>query len=257
MNNSDSDSDWSDDEALISVFHSICDPSKELSTLQEAIEYDEENYQFFMLELIPVVDFYSALKFVNFCRRKVRDIRSSGNNESVGGMLKASILENVQLWDSSNDDDDDDDEQENILYKPVLESDGFLMNLDDVISMAKSKISSIDNEKSELELDDKDDELEDLRAQVSALQSQLSDAKTLIASLSSQVSDKVSIQNSSDHTVRMVPSKDNDTYYFTSYGHYGIHEQMLKDRVRTGAYESAICGNPNLFKGKTVLDVGW
>lgn len=36
----------------------------------------------------------------------------------------------------------------------------------------------------------------------------------------------------------------------------GIHEEMLKDSVRTGSYRSAIVNNPHLFKGKTVLDVG-
>jgi SAM-dependent methyltransferase len=36
----------------------------------------------------------------------------------------------------------------------------------------------------------------------------------------------------------------------------GIHEEMLKDTVRTGSYRNAIINNPHLFKGKTVLDVG-
>ena len=36
----------------------------------------------------------------------------------------------------------------------------------------------------------------------------------------------------------------------------GIHEEMLKDTVRTGSYRSAIVNNGHLFKGKTVLDVG-
>lgn len=31
---------------------------------------------------------------------------------------------------------------------------------------------------------------------------------------------------------------------------------MLKDTVRTGAYRNSILNNVNLFKGKTVLDVG-
>lgn len=36
----------------------------------------------------------------------------------------------------------------------------------------------------------------------------------------------------------------------------GIHEEMLKDSVRTGAYRNAILNNAKLFEGKTVLDVG-
>jgi protein arginine N-methyltransferase 1 len=45
-------------------------------------------------------------------------------------------------------------------------------------------------------------------------------------------------------------------YYFDSYAHYGIHEEMLKDTVRTEAYMNAILQNKHLFEGKVVLDVG-
>ena len=52
------------------------------------------------------------------------------------------------------------------------------------------------------------------------------------------------------------PGLTSDDYYFDSYAHYGIHQEMIKDSVRTDAYMKAICGNPQLFEGKTVLDVG-
>lgn len=45
-------------------------------------------------------------------------------------------------------------------------------------------------------------------------------------------------------------------YYFDSYSHFGIHEEMLKDRVRTRSYMKAIVDNKHLFKDKVVLDVG-
>ncbi|ELU42755.1 protein arginine N-methyltransferase [Rhizoctonia solani AG-1 IA] len=48
-------------------------------------------------------------------------------------------------------------------------------------------------------------------------------------------------------------SKD---YYADSYAHFGIHEEMLKDTVRTTSYRNAMYNNSHLFKGKTVLDVG-
>ena len=49
--------------------------------------------------------------------------------------------------------------------------------------------------------------------------------------------------------------KDPD-YYFDSYSHFNIHEDMLKDKNRTLAYMNAITKNPHLFKNKIVLDVG-
>lgn len=45
-------------------------------------------------------------------------------------------------------------------------------------------------------------------------------------------------------------------YYFDSYSHFGIHEEMLKDYTRTMAYKKAIVNNPQIFKDKVVLDVG-
>jgi len=48
-------------------------------------------------------------------------------------------------------------------------------------------------------------------------------------------------------------SKD---YYFDSYAHFGIHEEMLKDEVRTLTYRNSMWHNKHLFKDKVVLDVG-
>ncbi|KAL7716348.1 type I protein arginine methyltransferase [Entamoeba marina] len=46
----------------------------------------------------------------------------------------------------------------------------------------------------------------------------------------------------------------NEEYYWESYAHPGIHDEMLKDRHRTLAYKRAL--TPSLVKGKVVLDVG-
>jgi len=45
-------------------------------------------------------------------------------------------------------------------------------------------------------------------------------------------------------------------YYFDSYAHHAIHEEMLKDEVRTRTYQLAILENRHLFQDKIVLDVG-
>jgi len=58
--------------------------------------------------------------------------------------------------------------------------------------------------------------------------------------------------DSSVHANEMT-SKD---YYFDSYAHFGIHEEMLKDQVRTLTYRNSMYNNKHLFKGKVVLDVG-
>lgn len=49
--------------------------------------------------------------------------------------------------------------------------------------------------------------------------------------------------------------KDDD-YYFDGYSHFSIHQEMLKDTIRTKSYKKAVVDNPELFKDKIVLDVG-
>lgn len=41
-----------------------------------------------------------------------------------------------------------------------------------------------------------------------------------------------------------------DKVYFDSYAHLSIHEEMIKDRVRTDTYRRAILNNASDFKGK-------
>ncbi|OOQ82413.1 putative protein arginine N-methyltransferase [Penicillium brasilianum] len=55
---------------------------------------------------------------------------------------------------------------------------------------------------------------------------------------------------------RMVGAEHAEVRYFTSYDHHGIHEEMLKDDVRTRSYRDSIYQNRHIFKDKVVLDVG-
>lgn len=52
------------------------------------------------------------------------------------------------------------------------------------------------------------------------------------------------------------PKVGDKDYYFNSYSSFYIHEQMIKDTVRTESYRKAIEGNPEAFKDKIVLDIG-
>lgn len=46
------------------------------------------------------------------------------------------------------------------------------------------------------------------------------------------------------------PDRTSKDYYFDSYAHHAIHEEMLKDEVRTRTYEMAIMQNKHLFQDK-------
>ncbi|KAB2087836.1 hypothetical protein E1A91_A04G140600v1 [Gossypium mustelinum] len=52
------------------------------------------------------------------------------------------------------------------------------------------------------------------------------------------------------------PCTDFDMAYFHSYAHVGIHEEMIKDRVRTDTYRAAIMQHQSFIEGKVVMDVG-
>lgn len=47
-----------------------------------------------------------------------------------------------------------------------------------------------------------------------------------------------------------VDGRTSKDYYFDSYAHHAIHEEMLKDEVRTKTYEMAIMQNKHLFHDK-------
>ncbi len=53
--------------------------------------------------------------------------------------------------------------------------------------------------------------------------------------------------------INKMSSKD---CYLDSYAHFGIHEEMLRDKVLTITYRDSIYHNTHLFKNKIVLDVG-
>ncbi|KAJ0263883.1 protein arginine N-methyltransferase 3 [Hirschfeldia incana] len=44
--------------------------------------------------------------------------------------------------------------------------------------------------------------------------------------------------------------------YFGSYSSFGIHREMISDKVRTESYRDALLKNPSLMSGSVVMDVG-
>ena len=51
-------------------------------------------------------------------------------------------------------------------------------------------------------------------------------------------------------------ARDKHDYYYGSYSSFHIHEEMLKDTVRTRTYQRAIMDNPEDFKDKIVMGIG-
>jgi predicted nucleotide-binding protein (sugar kinase/HSP70/actin superfamily) len=69
-----------------------------------------------------------------------------------------------------------------------------------------------------------------------------------IPTIKEMLNDKVGKEISVD----VMTSRD---YYFDSYAHFGIHEEMLKDEVRTLTYRNSMYHNKHLFKVCLILEV--
>ena len=260
---SDEEDDDDDEEEIDSgdefIFYSICsNPSTSTSltfnSLSSALQHDVSTYQFDFLQYISSSlttsdydgndDFFeNTIKLINKCRQFVKD---KENEDMAAVELGKQLNEFLQNQPANNEEDD------MIYYKPVLEDDAMLMCIDELQELrSKNAKSTQDNV---LQEDGKMDRMEGedsetinkLQSQISLLEGQLSRAKACIASLA---------KDDDDEPQKKKP--DNDSYYFTSYSNTSIHETMLRDTVRTAAYEKAILSNSeSLFRGKTVLDIG-
>lgn len=62
-------------------------------------------------------------------------------------------------------------------------------------------------------------------------------------------------ENSGPKTETSPDDMTSKDYYFDSYAHFSIHEEMLKDEVRTLTYRNAMYHNKHLFKGKVRVSV--
>ncbi|KAL3804223.1 hypothetical protein ACHAW5_011143 [Stephanodiscus triporus] len=192
-------------------------------------------------------------------------------------------------------DDDEDDAARH--YRPALEDDAMLMCMDEMLDLKRRReeeeeggggtatTNGADRRRPDDDASDtaaaadESEATRALRLRVSKLEGELARAKACIAALVVDDDDDDDDDGSYDDEGRrgrrggrrrksddndgpapLLPAaavSDDDTYYFASYSHTSIHETMLRDDVRTDAYENAILSNAEvLFKDKTVLDVG-
>lgn len=63
---------------------------------------------------------------------------------------------------------------------------------------------------------------------------------------------KDNVQDAKDENVKVEEMTSRD-YYFDSYAHFGIHEEMLKDEVRTQTYKNSMYHNKHLFKVRILV----
>lgn len=259
--------EWEDeqveDENL--EFFPICSPSQPQKTLLKALEHDNANFSFNLLDFLPSIEdedfFEKTIIRINKSRLFVQKALLD-NTDDVGGRLREYLKyehEKQAFADDNNDDDDD-----GRYFKPVLEDDNMIMCMDDLQDIIRSKINTNvsveqgNNHNHKYNHDDQNvneaESVIQLKLKIQALEEQLHHAKEYITKLADVNRDDEN--GSLDSQEGKEKKRDNDTYYFSSYSHSSIHETMLQDTIRTEAYQNAILSNKHLFENKVVMDIG-
>lgn len=174
---------------------------------------------------ISDLDFYQSIKLVNYIRAAVKE-----------GNLKPDVASATTFADDK-------------YLQPVLEDDALLFSLDEIASSTTDLTAPQEQTPEAC--------IADLEAQLTALHAQFADFRLQVDQTLEKRwtdTDQPAIAESSSTSAGKKAGIDNT--YFESYSYNAIHEEMLKDTIRTDAYRDFIYDNKHLFAGKTVLDVG-
>ncbi|RDD38556.1 Protein arginine N-methyltransferase 3 [Trichoplax sp. H2] len=152
-------------------------------------------------------------------------------------------------------------ESENFL-KPVISDDLLLRYVIDMEDTFESGAIDADMEGDELQnqrlqekrLAESENRAYMAECTLTELRNELENARLLRSTLREILLDTTDAkEDAKEDELRFCSSDD---AYFNSYSGTQIHEEMLKDRIRTEAYMNFILNNPALFRDKIVLDVG-
>ncbi|XP_073514328.1 protein arginine N-methyltransferase 3 isoform X1 [Phyllobates terribilis] len=228
------DGAWDDEDdggAGIEVRCLFCD--RRHSSPEETFSHCRSQHQFDIQQMVSLhgLDFYGFVKLINF-------IRSTG--------CSAESLTNVtdpKPWDKDE------------FFKPVIPDDGLLqydfeeMEHDQKIPNTSEDASPTVYERfKQVEI-----RAEEAEANLASALQELDRMRQVAQDF--VMNADVRCGSSSAGAIADLDESE-DGAYFGSYGHFGIHEDMLKDAVRTESYRNFIYQNRDLFKDKVVLDVG-
>lgn len=236
-----------DDDLVLCLF---CD--SKYSSSNSLFEHccSSHSFDFGSIRTSLNLDFYGCFKLLNYIRSQVAENRcwSCGitcqSRPELQSHLHEPSLESSNLpWDND------------MYLKPYMEEDNLLHSFD---------------EDEELEDDDPMRSTdEDMLKNLNNLEKITIEENGASSSNGAQVKSDVTEKDGAhegvfnDKKSNNFPVKTVDREivivnknYFGSYSSFGIHKEMISDKVRTDAYRQAIVDNPSLIKGAVVLDVG-
>lgn len=221
--------------------------SHTLSNIEEGFTHCKSVHKFDLkkLKIKHNMECYSYIKLINFIK----------THKPAPEVIMDSVTE---LWDDEK------------YLKPVDNDDWIMYDFDsltDKPSSPKTYHANVENglvTLSEAHFSELQHTIQFLTSQLaesgSLLQTAKDDIQKMQSSMKMIVDGGQSNSNSEEppglvNCVAQVPLEC-DEGYFNSYAHFGIHYDMLSDKVRTETYRDAILNNKETFKGKVVLDLG-
>ncbi|KAL9239910.1 hypothetical protein vseg_014182 [Gypsophila vaccaria] len=238
-------------------------------------------FDFAYLKKCLKLDFYGCFKLVNYIRAMAAQNtcwscghRCKSNQELLNHLHETSISEELKLlWDDEK------------YLRPFLEGDSLLFSFDQDEDLEEDEcMPSVDEEELARVFEDarvaglNDEMVVDSGASSSHVSgagerhelASTSNGCTPVTTSSTEatsngVDDRHGFSDikKKDHSLRASFAnvaaseiKKVNEGYFGSYSSFGIHREMLSDKIRTDAYQQAITKNPTLLNGAAVLDVG-
>ncbi|PZC75315.1 hypothetical protein B5X24_HaOG206454 [Helicoverpa armigera] len=240
------DDEWQEMETSDTTVTCLFCPNV-LSNIEEGISHCKSVHKFDLneLKLKFNMDCYSYIKLINYIKTH---------------KPKPEVITNLNkvLWDDEK-------------YLQPVEQDEWLMYdfdaLTDKPSSPKTYHANVENglvTLSEAHFTELQRTIQFLTQQLTESATLLKNAKEDIKQMQESMQNLVEggqLQKNNDETpaaancVASVPLEMDDGY-FSTYAHFGIHYDMLSDKVRTETYRDAILNNKETLKGKVVLDLG-
>jgi len=216
-----------DDEKI--QIQSLFDDSVFFENVKDLFKYELDKNQFSLIKLVKKykMDMMSYIRMINYIRK---------NKPSAKAL-------NSDLENNNNAPWSDDE-----YFKTVIEDDP-LLQFDVEEDLDTLDLSDeVEDETFEIvrfyegKLKNADAKIENLNELVSKLRTYASDV----------LDNSKPVRQATDDGL----DEHEDVPYASSYSNYGIHLEMLQDKVRTETYMKSMLENSEYFKDKVVLDVG-
>ncbi|KAJ4841081.1 hypothetical protein Tsubulata_048258 [Turnera subulata] len=203
------------------------------------------------------LDFYGCFKLINYIRSQVAEDKSwsfehacnSGQKDSKmlwddDKYLKPFLSDDPLLYSFGEDEEGDDGDD----YSALVEKEDVLMDLENIEGIGFDEDNVGQNHAST------SSKLGENGTKEVPSTSNGTVASQVVEPPNGKLADK-DMKGSTLMLPRKEIKKANENY-FGAYSSFGIHREMISDKVRMDAYRQAILQNPSLLTGAVVMDVG-